>query len=565
MNSKTRFLLIILACLIVLGVAAYLLIPFLKNQPAKTSDSKTEVVEKCSIGKTSFKSDVLGVKFCYPDEWGIVKTEPVEYLTDLNGAVDQYSENTHNTYSNSLFITFSKNSSLKVRLFNEKYGGEYYPNARAYDAGYIDNISTLKKSGNICDYKINFDGNWDGKDTLKEILNECPVDIKTVFVENTRYFDKTLYEYQLESMAYKKAQNGVFDNLLATYSFARSKQLAEKVSTVDGLYNNGTVNNFTENQAFTNDYYTEQTKAFKDFIKDITIYKPIKPSQEAFKEIKGEDANITLIRKYYWNLSGGKFDDAYGSYSKPVKTLDEYKTSVKDLYTGTPRDFRKLADNKYDFYLDYQAQNTKPTVYHYVVNIVNNKIEFEVSEEITTPMVKSGDYTAFAKRIDMKIYMILKKGDEETVVEEGSADYDSTSNIGIQKIFHDIKFSEKSGYLIYSTMFYEGQTVNIYDITKQKVVVKSEGSTTYGIDSTETHAYACASGGMSATVGSVYSLPSGSVLFDAYKDSANDSYIDIECSYDKNQQRVTMVLSKSDSKIDDKTIKYDLSTEKVVE
>lgn len=565
MNSKTRFLLILVACLIVIGVAAYLLFPLLRNQPTKSSDSKTEAVEKCSIGKTSFKSDVLGVKFCYPEEWGVAKTEPVEYLTKLNGAVDQYSKDADNAYSNSLIITFSKNASLDVRLFNEKYGGEYYPNARAYDAGYIDNISTLKKSGNICDYKINFDGNWDGKDTLKEILNECPADIKTVLIENTRYFDKILYEYQLESMVYKKAQNGVFDNLLATYSFARSKQLAEKVSTIDELYNNGTVNNFTENKAFTNDYYTEQAKAFKDFIKGIKIYKPIKPSQEAFKEIKGEDTNITLIRKYYWNLTGGKVDDAYNSYSKPAKTLDEYKTSVKDFYTGTPRDFRKLAGNKYDFYLDYQAQNTKPAVYHYVVNIMNNKIEFEVSEEITTPMVKSGDYTAYAKRIDKKTYLILKKGDEETVVEEGSADYDSTSNIGSQKIFHDIKFSDKTGFLIYLVTGYEWQSVNIYDITKQEVVVNSGGSSTYGIDSTETHAYTCASGGMSEAVGSVYSLPGGSVLFDVYKDSANNSYMDIECSYDKNQQRITMVLSKSDSKTGDKTIKYDLSTEKVAE
>jgi hypothetical protein len=128
------------------------------------------------------------------------------------------------TIYNSFFIDF-ENEDVSLRFFNQRYGGEYYPKYYyyAYAYGYIDNIPLLRKTGNICDYKIDFNKKYE--DRLNEIYNDCSKNIKTAIIEKYEYFDflqdinKSRYSYNLEGFAYKKLSNGYFDDLLIKAKF----------------------------------------------------------------------------------------------------------------------------------------------------------------------------------------------------------------------------------------------------------------------------------------------------------------------------------------------------------
>lgn len=577
--GKYKIPIIIVAILLLVLVLVLLVF---KNKSLRTkvgldltlvTTEENEITKKiCSDDQALYQNDVIGIEFCFPSKWGDAKTDPVEYLTKLNGAVDEYSDTEHNTYSNSILISFSDNPNLNFKFFNEKYRGKYYHNSRAYDAGYIDNIPVLKSSGDICDYKVDFAGNWDGKDQMHQIWDECANDTQTSLVENTIFSSPTSYSYELSARAYKKMQNGYFDNLLVTYSFGIITQIKDQIKTISDFFNNEPKYNNSSDLTAINTQYEEEKSDFEDLVSSIFVYEPIKKDQKPLESIENENSDITLINKYFWLLSGNKLDEAYEIYADKSKSFKNYQSELKNFYSGEPRDFKLLSEHEYDFYLDYQEHNTKPTVYHYVAKISDNQITFSVTEEITTPIVKSDKYTAFGKRVGNKSYMVLKENDKEIIVDQGDADYTQDhKNIGTVKFYQNPGFSEKGNYLIYLTAGWEWRSVSYFDVKNKKNVITSSGTETYGINAGETHAYTCGSGGMSEAVGTIFSLSDGKVLYDVYSDENNKSYTGIACRYDQEQEKVLLTLNKDEQEsskktsIETKIIQFDLKNNKVVE
>jgi len=508
--------------------------------------SKVITNNVCPDGWQTYRQDILGIEFCYPPEWGQPKTDPVQNLTKLDGVVDELSKDESNAYNNSVFIGFSNESVTwpSLRFFNDKYKGEYYPNISATQYGPTDNISKLKSSGNICDYRIDFHTSY--INTLKEIHKDCSNGIKTSLVENYENFDfikKELYSYHLDAYAYKKFQNGYFDHLLIKYPFEYLSQNKQKLTSLDQFFNAPKDTNAQDEPMITEAQYRAQKIQFTQFVKSIKIFLPSPVIQKEFKPVTGENQDLTTIRQYYYYLANSQLQPAFDMHSEQLD-FTKFQNQYKDVIKAEPRDFVDKGNGQYEFYVDYQENNNEPTVYHVVMEVSGGKIKTIVSEEITTSIISSGKYKAYAKIAGDKSYMVVLDGDKEIIADQGVANYnDDISNMLDVKKFGRPEFSEDSRYLYYEMYGWEWAISYVFDIENSKQVVQVEGSQNHGFTQNQKYFYACSDPGMSSGSGVVVSLPEGKIVYNLLQDSRTEGYGAYGCSYKPGDNFVTFELT----------------------
>lgn len=502
----------------------------------------SNVSRKCPISWKTYRNGVLGIEFCYNPSWGDPQISPIKNLTKLEGAVDKYSENEQNDSSNRISIGFSNSKSIGLQFFNDKYKGEYYPNAGAIQYGNTDNFNQLKTSGNICDYKINFDTSY--PDKLKTTWSSCRGKVKTDLVQNKRNFGtEILYDYTLSGRAFQKAQNGFFDNLLMTFNFGYVRQRSEPVISLKEVFKENLLEK-TDNSKVSEEQYNKEKKDFEIFVNSVNVFQSTPKIVPAFKTNIGEDIDITAIRHYYYYLSNGQLQKAYDMYFEPQLDLAKYTDQYRNTIKAEPRDFAKKTDHEYEFYIDYQENNTDPTVYHVIMKASGDKIETILSEEITSPIVKSGPYTAFAKRVNNKNYMVLTENGQETIVDQGETFNENDSNLGVTKYFSSPEFSSNNKYLFYETSGWEFTEGNVYDIQNKKLILHTgEFVGDYSFTENEKYFFNCSSPGFSSGQGVVWALPQSEKVYDIYNDKSNLNYMDVKCQYQKGDNFISFILS----------------------
>jgi hypothetical protein len=60
---------------------------------------------RCPKNWKEYSHDIIGIKFCYPEEWGNPITSPKREITRLKGVVNEFSSE-HNTYYNLQFFFY---------------------------------------------------------------------------------------------------------------------------------------------------------------------------------------------------------------------------------------------------------------------------------------------------------------------------------------------------------------------------------------------------------------------------------------------------------------------------
>lgn len=489
----------------------------------------------CAEGWNFFNHDVIGISFCYPKEWGNATTDPKQPITRLEGLVDEFDVE-DNYYHNSFAINFDKNENVQLRFFNEEYGGEKYPNAYAYQYGYVDNIDKLKISGNICDYKMDFNHTWQYEGKINETYATCDSTIKTAIIDKQEYFDKEVHISDLKSFAYAKLSNGYFDNVLLTYAYGGTTQLERKFDAVGPL--------LAEIKKSEEDFAAEQEK-FESFVKSIKTFLPVDEQQEEFVVESGEDEGITAIRRYYWLIAGRKFDEAYAMKAPENRgTYEEFLKQYKNVYIANPYDFQKIGGNGYSFLVEYEDHNEPKTKYGVKMTVADGKLTTTFVEEFKDKSASFGEYTAFAVNRGGKSQLILKKGENEKIVDEGDAEYNEDfSNIGEVKSFSQIKFSDNGNYLIYTMSGYEWIVSYIYDVREAKTLKGFDSAYVgegFGVTPDEKYLYVCAGAGMTeGNPGEVYTLPGMVKVFDA----GGEKYFDRKCRYEKSENAIVFNLS----------------------
>lgn len=162
--------------------------------------------------------------------------------------------------------------------------------------------------------------------------------------------------------------------------------------------------------------------------------------------------------------------------------------------------------------------------------------------------IKFGEYAAFTAKKGDKFYVVLKKGKEEKIVDEGKDYPAGAKEAGFYESFADLKFSSDGNYLLYVTNDYERVTGTLYDIKNGKEITEVNGAFARGgfdVTPDEKYLYVCVSPGIGMIepiIGKVYSLPDYKEVFDA-AGSDNVGYIDNACAYD--QERNAIVFSSS--------------------
>jgi len=561
-NWKFLLIVIILAIGLCGGVLGWQWSEFKKEM--KISEFKLpEKVKDETVDWKIYKHDVIGIEFRYPAEWGEPYTEPTRCITKLSNVVDKYTGD--NLYNNSIFILFTDNDRLKIHIFNDKYEGEKYPNVYAYNYGYIDNIPKLKITENICDYEIDFDHRPSWSNTLEEIYTECNNHVKTSLIKDLQFFDwlnKTLYVYSLKHFAFKKLKNDFFNNAIISYYVGGTGQIETSYLVFDDFFK-------IAKPDMDKSAYEKQRNEFVNFINSIKVFVPPQPPLANFEIIEGEDYNITTIRKYYFLLTANRLSEAYEMRSdKDVISYEQFQDWYKNIHYAKPYDFKKMENNNYEFYIEYQDHNEPKKKFRVITTVNGDKLKPLSVVEILTEKVSFGEYSAYAIRKNNKNYMILAKNEVETIIDEGNADVE----LGNVKFFNTPQFSPKGNYLIYTIIGWEWSNKIVYDIEKKEKVLEIAGA--YGgFDFTpdEKFFYVCSGSdafGYSDILGKVYTIPEFNLDYDLSENQKDFCFNSIDCNitcrYDEANESIVFELNWSCAEgTCNKTIRYFLKDKNI--
>ncbi|MFH1522189.1 MAG: hypothetical protein ABIE43_00005 [Patescibacteria group bacterium] len=527
-----------------------------KNVAATVPDEKFINNIEVEEGWRIWKHDILGLEFIYPETWGEPVTSPSNYITDLATINSKYSED--NIYKYAVIVSF-ENGGPDIEIYNNEYPGEKYPNSQTYYLGAIDNFKDLIKTNNICEYKIEFKNNPTNTGTVYEKYSECQDNIKTAFFEDENYYDwdniGTRYQYYLKHYGFKKLQNNFFDNLLATFIVGYSGQLNHTIDYKDffdlELINKGKISP---------EQYEQDKSDFTKFVNSIKIYKPKFLPAEEFKIFENENPDITIIRKYYYNIESGNLPEAYDMYLSKKVSFDEYKSWYENTIVAKTYDISKLAGNKYQYMVDLHDQNNKPAKYRVTVQVENGKLDTLLSEEITSEFKFFNSISVFTKNRLGYNYIILDKDSKEIVIEKAPDNY--SGNLGEALFYVNPAFSPLGNYLTYQAYGWEWSFGNVYDISKNKIVLKLSSMYQYGFSNDEKYFYACGANDMGGDyLANVYLTSNFQEKIDLFEVANKGNAMDVNCQFNKAENKLVTNLSCFYSEV----AGVDCNTEKVVE
>ena len=521
-KTNWKLLLIVIILAIIVGVGA---LWYAKRSEKPYQPVEIKKIEKVPIGWKYYKNDILGVSFYYPPEWGDPYTEPSRTITDLSKINEKYQE-TGNDFSFMVKIYFSKEDMATIDICNDKYEGKLYPNAFAFRFGPVDNFLEMKKSGDICNYKIKFDHRPSYTGTIDEVYSNCSNKVKTYITRNMEIYEHgtlPLYNYALQDSSFVKLQNGYFDNVFINYFYSAIQTPNDKLELQDFLKK-------------ANDNYQKDKENFTLFVNSINAFKPVFPQEKSFQIIQGEDSNITTIRKYYFQITKGNLQNAYDMYQDAEVSFEIYKDWYKDTLIANPVEFEKIGDNRYRFKVQYQDNNQEQELYRVVMDVNKEKIIPISSEKIITNPISFGNITAFVKQRQSNTYLVLSENGKEQILDQGS---DSPLNWeGGPVISGPLEFSPEGNYLMCDIYGWEWGGTNIYDVKNKKIVLELSSSFIASFTSNEKYIFACAQNDFSGEFyGKVYSVPDFKEIFNALKEE-DYMYMNMDCEYDKEKQVV---------------------------
>jgi hypothetical protein len=534
----------------------------------KPIQNEKQAKTECPENWKQYNHDVIGTKFCYPQKWGEPSTSPMKNVTRISDMEEEFRiQNIY--YRNTLDIAFAENGEIHIMLFNDQYKGEHYPNSNAYKYGYIDNIYDLRKSENICSYKIDFDHSPQWQNTMKEIYSECKNSVKTSLTKHKQVFDfgnyGTLYTYDLRLLSFKKLTNGYFDNVLISRKIDGAHQIHEELFTLDEFFNGEKTTNVEKGvPTKSKEQFEQELKEFEEFVKTITANKPAPKIQSEFEEISGEDSNITAIRKYYWLLSVGKLKEAYEMHSSVNNvSFEKFQEWYKNTYSAGASQFEKKASDQYRFQVDYQDNNNMPEIYRVEMKVVDGKLLTISSEKMIGKKEVFGDMQAFAKQEADYNYIILAKDGKELVIDKAEELNEEYSNINAALFYNNPEFSPSGNYLIYKAYGWEWAFARIYDIKNKNLVPKTFATYSYGFAEDEKYLYDCEANAMSGEFyGRVYTIPDFKIKYELpFEEGEMAGLNDLACKYDKEKQIIKFTISNSE---ESRVVEYSVVEDKVV-
>lgn len=498
----------------------------------------------------SYNHDILGISFEYPKSWGEPFTEPVDGLTDLKEIFDKYAGGS-SLYESNIKIGFT-NSDTAVNLINDNSISPY-----DFDI-YLSRPGNLKNISNTCD----LDSVSSGATVLEKVCQNSVFSVYGKKGTNNLYFN-LLYFSRDYSLA--QLQNGFYDKALIINGIAWLSN-AYGTSTQDLDFDN-----FLGAIEVEKDEYAKKLSIFSKFANSIKSYKP-KEYPIIFNETKeGENGDIAIVKKYYNNILRGQLSEAYEMYKVKKVNLETFSGWYKNTIYAHAHDFVDVGGGKYQFLVDFQDHNSKPQKYRVTMVVDHGKIETVASEELTSEKVKSFNMEVFTKNSRGFNSVVLSVNNNEIVVDSARDDF--MKYISETLRFNRLSFSPQGNYLLYSANGWEWGFGRVYDIKNKSIIAKNDLPTPslFGVSKNEKYLYACAANDFGGVYyANVYSLPSFSLLLDAYdKELPHEKYL-LNAKCEINDDEVLMISLKcsglgSEEKCNnERKIKFDLKSGKII-
>ncbi|MDD5638856.1 MAG: hypothetical protein PHO28_03055 [Candidatus Pacebacteria bacterium] len=530
-------IIVMLSILLVLGIFYYFNIQ--KLEEGKTIPEVAEEI-KVPTGWKNYKNDVLGISFYYPPEWGDPYTSPSRVITNLAKINEKYKD-TGSYFAFEVEINFSRGETPFIDIYNDEYEGQLYPNFSAHHFGPIDNFVEMKKSGNICNYKIKFDHRPYYKNTIDEVYSKCSNKVKTYITRHMEVFEEktglvVLYTYTLRDSAFIKLQNGYFDNAFINYFYSSIHQTPNDKMGLQDLLKE------------TNKDYQKEKENFVFFVNSIKSFKPIPPQEKSFQIIEGEDPNITTIRKYYFEITKGNLENAYNMYQEKKVSFETYKEWYKDTIMANPVEFKKIGNNRYQFNVQFQEDNQEEQeIYRVIMEVNKEKIIPISSEKIIVNPISFNNITAFVKERQSKRYLVLSENGKEQILNQGPA-RDTGEGLVIGG---PLEFSPKGNYLVSTVGWCEGRVKYIYDVKNKKKVLELNSPFIVSFTPNEKYLFACAQNEFNGELyGRIYSVPDFKEIYDVMTENVLTLGLapgypnKMDCEYDKDKQVIRFKVDK---------------------
>ncbi|MFC1645546.1 hypothetical protein ACFL08_06030, partial [Patescibacteria group bacterium] len=491
----------------------------------ETSNRSVFGIEKDLGEWKEYENKVLGVRFLYPAEWG---NTSVSYLTDLKKAKDAYYKEKSKKLE-SVRISFSRKHTLEARAFSSEYQGDNYEygNGSSAIVGDDNNFEELSKDHDVCKYSHNFNL-IEGKGVyVTDIDSVCNSQVKVVLKESVSPAYKSCnFKYLLRSLAFKKLDNGEFDNLFIEQRFIdgySEKYIKEPLSGIDDY-----VKKFLDKSE-----YEKDLKLFNTFVGTIETFEP---KDERIMEVQKEDGDnedTLLIKKYYLLIQNHDFETAYAIKNTSM-SLDEFKAMYEKVYIAKPFDFEGIGDGKYDFRVEYREDNTKPVEYHIVTKVENGKLAARSTEIINSELVVNENLRIASVTRNDYTYVIIYNNNNEIVIEKSEyfsdKKYKGTS-------FGSFSFIDKR-FFRYSLGGWEWGAVKMYDLKKGEEVLRLLTPSAYGFTEDKSRFYACTLNHFGGEMYiDIYSVPDFKKKMDFFEvnpdlDWGNKLFVrNIECEY----------------------------------
>jgi hypothetical protein len=511
-SKLSTVFIIILILIIVAGSLSWLAL-VLKNKGIFTNlfviGLQQNVVK---TNKTSWKiyhNEVLGIEFSYPETWGEVSTSP-DNITDLNTLM-----NGGGNHSHLINIYFSKKSNLMITLWDGFLNAidDFY----AY-VGTPDEMSSLRNSGNICQYHIS-KHSWRPTSKTSELQNSCKDEIKQSFIELIEDFSNAnfsppiglLYTYSLRDFTFEKAGNTRFPYTMIQYEVAGLLQQKTPI----------TYQQFMKDKSDKID-----DSEFRSFVRSFKSIPTVLHEKTENEILLSDDENIKLVKVYYNLLAKNKYQEAFSYLINPAQSETEFTSEQSNIHDQIIKEIKKINGNSVEVLLTIQLHNSPTETYRKVFEIKSGKIQVILEEKINGDISTFNNMRAYASERGLKSVIVLQNDGVETIIESREH---SASDLW-SATFYSPHISPKGNYLTYNTIYYESSSNSIYDIPNKKILGKTgfEGE----FNSSETLYFVCGFNDMSGEAAAlIYSLPKFTVktnLLELYPDLSK--YWDYKCS-----------------------------------
>ncbi len=429
------------------------------EEAQKESDAFADVMrvyndtESAAGVMRSYRNDIFGIAFDYPEEWGDVVINHEEITNLQNYVAGLSDEEKQRVYANVVSIEFANRDALTPKLVIGLGDTSPWRDLYSVDG---DFLSALLVDRSAC---------RESSMTSSELTHCWRLGSIVAALENDKNFENRQYDMSL--VAYRSVandsdvRNGI--TLFVRPSYVNS--IDQRITTVQDFY--AVVRAAKENQSDVHslEELVAYAKMLNAFWESVELFVPAQ-TVIAPENIATDDKAVRRVIRYYAAIERGDFATACAQKrgkSCSKKAVAKVRALYGDTYYARVMHF---FPEKNQIVVSYREHNKMPQQILVEIALEKKKLQLE-----RKGIVRKFDALDDGARImtlqhDRKVELIYEKGERRIVIDsghDGSIEPTGSSSFVFSQIFLD-------RYIYYAQYGWEWGAGRVYDLAQQKVV-----------------------------------------------------------------------------------------------